>query len=545
MIKNRMDAFIKEIDALSDFKAKQDCFKNFLKNVDDGEECLIYMSNRKVFIGSVLVKNKNGNLPDDWLSTASASPCLYKKKYMIDNKKENYEFLFYYRSFQDDITKPWNIFLELSQEIEHTLNLFYLEKRSAYCLVDEIGNLIEVVKIIKNDEYSALIFKRDFLEYYLWLSKKSIVRRFYFMDAIPSFDQWPQEKRENAFDKNLGCNISSCLFEDGTYIEGRQNFSYDKTKIVNYKRYFNTSSFEKEKYVTVTVYDPFKKKNMEASTDERKTCSYFDMKNNSFPLQLSCVFFREEVLQKYYSNNSLYSINNGHIRSLSWDLRSFENRNGIVQVYLIDFIHLPYPEQLYWKSYNIIPPCNNLSEAISRPKFERDFEGKFSENDDLDAYMNRIINELKARSDLWDIPEEATVRTHLISENRKLWCEEIANLCGIFIESIREGILRKKIKDNNWNTPDNYKKGSINALHVILENSKMSIEPLSVFREIIDVRNNGYGHKSHKNQTKISDLEKKAKDSFGSLKIHYSHLVDDLLKSLMFFIIEFDNGRFK
>lgn len=442
------------------------------------------------------------------------------------------------------ITQPEAVFYELSQEIEHLLGLFYVESRKAYCLVDEDGTTVEVFKIIENEEYKALTFKRIYLEYYLWLKNANVFRRFDYTETDHShFPRYPDNSRRTEYNQDLNCKVESALFEHGIYMRGTQLFSYDRKDIRKFKAYLETLSFETKKFVDVIVFDPFKQQNMIASTDPTKACSYFNMKDNPLPHELSCVFFKEEVLQKYISNPNIYICNEQQISSLKWDLRDFEHRNGKVQVYLKDFSDLPYKVQAYWRQYNIEPNCKNLEEAISISKIIRDFEGHFAEDFGIENDFRTLVKELKNRPELWNIPEECDFQTSLIEENRKLWLDNIAQLQRVFIDTMKgnERNLREKIKQNGWIIPNGKEQGSVNALHIILENSGLDLEPLKVLREIVLKRNKGYGHTSNE---EIDKFEQEAKEGYGSLKAHYDHLIESLKKTLVFLIQKYDEGVF-
>lgn len=546
MIKNRIDNFVTEINTLSDFKGKQECFTSFLKNIDDAEDVLIFLSHGfKVFINTMLV-TKNIKQPSiDWqVRETSVSAWSYRNKIRIGCEDQGISPVFFRRPFKNSISQSETVFYELSQEIEHLLNLFYIESRKAYCLVDEDGATVEVFKIIENEKYSALIFKRIYFEYYLWLKKANVFRLFDYTETDHSyFSRYPDNSQKTEYNQDLNCKVESALFEHGIYMRGTQLFSYDRKDIRKFKAYLETLSFETKKFVDVIVFDPFKQQNIIASTDPTKACSYFNMKDNPLPHQLSCVFFKEEVLQKYISNPNIYICNEQQISSLKWDLRDFEHKNGKVQVYLKDFSDLPYKVQVYWKQYNIKPNCKNLKEAISIPKIIRDFGGCFAEDDGIENDFRTLVKELKNRPELWNIPEECDFQTSLIEENRKLWLDNIAQLQRVFIDTMKgnERNLREKIKQNGWSIPNGKEQGSVNALHIILENSGLDLEPLKVLREIVLKRNKGYGHTSNE---EIDKFEQEAKEEYGSLKAHYDHLIESLKETLIFLIQKYDEGVF-
>jgi hypothetical protein len=71
---------------------------------------------------------------------------------------------------------------------------------------------------------------------------------------------------------------------------------------------------------------------------------------------LTPVFFRREVLGKYYADAHRYEIRDSHVFcGGAWSLRLDNNHPDYVIVFLSDLGHLPHKEQMYWQSYNVVP----------------------------------------------------------------------------------------------------------------------------------------------------------------------------------------------
>ena len=66
------------------------------------------------------------------------------------------------------------------------------------------------------------------------------------------------------------------------------------------------------------------------------------------------IFFKREVLLKYYNSPNTYTIEDGSLYMKgSWRLYLDNNNYEFVSAYLGDLKMLPHFEQLYWKSFNI------------------------------------------------------------------------------------------------------------------------------------------------------------------------------------------------
>ena len=117
--------------------------------------------------------------------------------------------------------------------------------------------------------------------------------------------------------------------------------------------------------------------------------------NPEAPHYLTPVFFRKDVMQKYY-NSSDYEITDGHLyRKGAWDLRFDNNATDHVSVFLGDLGRdLPEKEQIYWKSFNLIPE----ERKISRTNFERSFLGNVF---DAESPEHKFKQEFNCLQDYW------------------------------------------------------------------------------------------------------------------------------------------------
>jgi hypothetical protein len=106
--------------------------------------------------------------------------------------------------------------------------------------------------------------------------------------------------------------------------------------------------------------------NIVHTANEKELSNYFG-KNPGAPHYLTPVWFRREVLRKYYEHPEKYSIEDGYLRCGSlWGLSVDNDLPHHVVVYLGDLGHLAYEEQLYWKSFNILPASDRTSETHFR-----------------------------------------------------------------------------------------------------------------------------------------------------------------------------------
>lgn len=89
---------------------------------------------------------------------------------------------------------------------------------------------------------------------------------------------------------------------------------------------------------------------------------------------LTPVFFKKEVLRKYYDDPQRFSVQDGAVRGIDWEIHADTDRDdGFVAVTLVDLGRLPYKEQQYWKQFNVI---TSPGTTLSSTSLERWIKGK-------------------------------------------------------------------------------------------------------------------------------------------------------------------------
>lgn len=113
--------------------------------------------------------------------------------------------------------------------------------------------------------------------------------------------------------------------------------------------------------------------------DPERLANYFG-KNPDAPHYLTPVFFRPEVLKRYYDDPFNYSVVDGRLsRAYLWGVQIDNGMTDAVMVFLGDLGRdLPASHRDHWRSYNI-PPIRAMSESTFRRSFLAQFRG-FSES---------------------------------------------------------------------------------------------------------------------------------------------------------------------
>lgn len=255
-------------------------------------------------------------------------------------------------------------YIEVLEEFRLFHNLYCQHGGSSYLAFDDAGDEVEVIKITNNEVKIRRAHLRSFM------AAKQMHLLLYF-ELTRHFNS---SINFNTEESNESLNYT--IYSGQSYSNGYTSFS----RILG-KKFIECGPIE-----SCGAW-PFKKcKGYEdfiiggdEDDPEKFTCNpdllanYFGA-NPDAPHYLTPVFFRKDVMQKYYGASE-YEISDGHLhRRGAWSLRLDNNSPSHVSVFLGDLgKDLPEKEQIYWKSFNIFPD----GRKISKTNFQRSFMGNF------------------------------------------------------------------------------------------------------------------------------------------------------------------------
>ncbi len=212
-------------------------------------------------------------------------------------------------------------------------------------------------------------------------------------------------------------------------------------------------------------------------------------------------------MQKYY-NSSDYRITDGYLyRNGAWGLRFDNNSPNHVSVFLGDLGRdLPEKEQIYWKSFNLIPE----ERKISRTNFERSFLGNFFEAENPE---HKFKQEFKYLQDYWSnnygwslfLPLTQkdehffnSLRSMLTKEQSEFDAQILA-LTKVTIDSINVKSLREYLELTDSNIKSI---GLIEILLTELQSDNLT-EQINLLRGIQSVRSTGVAHRKGTDYEKV------------------------------------------
>ena len=120
--------------------------------------------------------------------------------------------------------------------------------------------------------------------------------------------------------------------------------------------------------------------------------NYFG-KNPDAPHYLTPVFFKPEVLQKYYDDSDLYTVSDGHLSCASmWGVKIDNGNPNCVSVFLGDIgRYVPESHWAHWLSHNV-PPTQRMSDVGVR----RAFFGQFADSENPEHRFKLAYDQLQS-----------------------------------------------------------------------------------------------------------------------------------------------------
>ncbi|MCQ9328053.1 hypothetical protein [Pelistega suis] len=513
---------------------------SFLEKELQDNHIMLYASTNSLFLSSVFVSNDslsqdsmqhlldwNGNPYTSWsIDTYHNRYKLYAPKLPFHNSIEG-EHIVFARQFEGD--NDLKSYYEINQKITLALDLHHIPERKAWCRLNELGDIEDTIKkiIISPNETEKMIIIyacKKHLASYAAATNQSLLRMIDITAISDNFCNWINIS-SSEINTSLTQGTLNLDIPNGSYFRGIQ--------LIDLATYGNTALQQQQsqppQYVDFIVQDFKYNKISTVSCNPDAFDNYFV--DTGKPYGMSPAFFKPEVLRKYKSDTEKYTINERmiHCRG-AWSLRSFDiNEAGQISAYLIDLSHLPYQEQLYWKTYNE-PPQANISEQAYKTDFMGEFADKILPLNELKNFLLKISSN---NLSWWKLRNENIIAKlqYPLTESKDEWAEELLTLDQLIVEGFEEKWLKTRAKQLNPNIDSTLR--SLKLIEKILITK--NIEPenasqiMSIFHDIHNLRSEMKGH------IYGETAEKKRKDiiaTYGSYRKHFDHLVSRTLSSL-------------
>lgn len=436
---------------------------------------------------------------------------------------------------------------EINQKLVHALDLHYVDERSAFCRIDDVGDIENVITIydapskIFGESILIVTIKSDDLYEYARLSKLGLVFFYDFTRVSKTFSGWLNQAPFRYDAPHLFYHGATQLGA-GSYLNGRQIVIPPVTLAKIVKRYRDQQAPKRRSYATYKAINLRTGKRIEVSCNPAMLSNYFQ-KGSLLPLEMSPVFFNAEVLHRYKADPKKYALEERQISCRgAWSLRTYDiNEVGQVHTYLRYLGDLPYREQLYWQSFNEWPKAQLSKRAVTT-----DFRGEvYIEYDPLRAVKTKVRRLDEAQPKWWKPRGEVLAKLlhRPVTTSESEWGDAILALDQLVTEGFVEGSLKAILA--NMGRPFEKEWRSLKLLEEVLIGR--GAEPNGVkekLKPIRDVHNLRSIVKGHAAPAKKAAASAKAQKEYGSFRAHFEALAtgcDEALGFLMSFTMSEDN----
>ncbi|MEI6341565.1 MAG: hypothetical protein WCR07_06385 [Verrucomicrobiota bacterium] len=401
-------------------------------------------------------------------------------------------------------------FIELAQEFRLYFNLFPKPAKQRFLLIDSNG-----------DELEAARYGDDFLEIRTDLVLKfCAVKQMALAIYVDSFRDSKSTLAELGL-KDTRTNHEDARHEYFLAVVAKNiliNDQFETSGSIVGKKYVLPGPFPTEKDEPPEVYQDFIIDSDAAGKPVRHTCDPDKLANNfgkntKAAHYLTPVFFRADVLAKYYADPGKYSVEDGYLRCGSlWGLRMDNDHTHVVVVFLGDLGRdLSEAERNYWLSFNIAPE----GRTISQTTFKRGFLAQFADPEKPDLvfkheynYFNRTLRE----SGGWDFflplhddDQHFLTGLRLLSkDNQAEFDSQLIALTKVLVDSLNEKEIAKGLTTLAEND-----KGITKLEKFFVERGAGGYEPHVKFLRVLqDLRSKSAAHRKGSSYEKLTaDLQ--------------------------------------
>lgn len=424
--------------------------------------------------------------------------------------------------------------IELSQKLVHALGLHFVPERSAYCRLDDRGDIEDVIRVIRADLGSereiltaVTILAKD-LSMYMTLADMALV---YFFDFTRfksgCFDGWgdhPRIEREAPDLFYHGVSIANASYVNGRMIV-RSSISLQQL-IDEWKE--ETHPTKKKEYATFKIFDRKNNVEVETSCAPEFLSNYFQ--KSDLPWEISPAFFRPDVLHRFKADPEKYSLDDRSISCRNaWYLKSYDiNEAGQVHAYIGDLARLPLEEQRYWHSFNEWPKG-----PISKRAHENDILGEFSSEYDPLYLLKYKIGKLNAAPPEWWQPRSEAhmdAARYPATDSTLEWANEIMAFDQLLVEGFQLKPLRRMLEakgkkgETSWASLRVIAEIVVSSGHTV-DDAKAILTPLSRLHALRSIL------KAHSSVEDKDKEERQARAMHGTLRAHFKDLAGQCDKS--------------
>jgi plasmid stabilization system protein ParE len=388
-------------------------------------------------------------------------------------------------------------YVEISEDLRLLFNLYEDRSRGLFYEVEEDGNEVEVIRILTGKtEIRTALLRRYIAARQLALVLQIESDVWAKLDKGAPLPKLPEEQRVST--------NQLCYHFYSDIIHHNQVFSRllgKKVVLPPDRSECGIPPFDAPKeYIDFIVGEDERGRPVEHTCDPDVLSNYFGA-NPGAPHYLTPVFFKREVLRKYYENSDRYEVQDGRVGSHGmWHLQLDNNHPDHVVVFLGDLGRdIPTSEQRYWRSHNIKPEERGLSETAVR----RSFLGEFADAESAEhsfKWAYDAINEPWTAAYGWPLfkelhPDDRHVLSSLrlpLANTADEFDSQMLDLAKLLVDSLNEEAIVTALA-----TPPKKDDKGIAKLEQLLRQWGYSHteRDMALLRTIQGVRSRGVAHR--------------------------------------------------
>lgn len=350
---------------------------------------------------------------------------------------------------------PGDSYNELSEEFRLFHNLCVGQKSGRHFLFDEAGDEVDVARVTPDLVQVRLRYMKEYL------AARDMCLLIFFEYTRTS--KYSPDELGVEDDGRWTFNTENYMYSQFLLSPWAPISAYDTAKSIGClrgKKVVRPSSPNPDRnpWDRDERYEEFVIGSDEDGGEVRFTCddeylaNYFG-KNPDAPHFLTPVFFRRNVLAKYYNDARRYKVTDSYVScTSSWGLQIDNNHATYVTVFLGDLGRLPHKEQVYWKSFNVVPDGK-----ISATYFGRSILGQWREPEAPDLLFKsryqRFGKKWNASFDWYFFKPLKAADAHYFDTlhlpedgNQAEFDTQVMALAKVLIERINEGEIKKHIQ---------------------------------------------------------------------------------------------------
>jgi hypothetical protein len=427
-------------------------------------------------------------------------------------------------------------YYEIAQSLTHAHNLHWTAERRAWCRFDENGDVEDVIKWDEKagrsgfETATCIAIDREVIEMQMSATGTALVQMFDVASVGNGFHSWNKGEDSSVEDREFNLYFRSHREgANGSWLRGVQIIK-PLLSSEGFGKYLYDKGRQPKQYASFITQDWKNKRVTEVSCAPNAIASYFES-GSPLPFQISPVFFKAAVLDKYKADPEKYSLEHRSISCRNaWHLQSYDvNDAGQVHTYICYLGDLPHSEQLYWRSFNEEPKG-----PISKRAFTTDFEGEWYKGPDPLRDLQAILTDLHTSGVRWFTLREPNLvgQVHYpLTASVKAWSDTLIVLCKLVVEGLEKKYFEKHAESKGAKGDPNW--GSINwvqeAMKAFGTPDEIIDEVTAPLRTVQQLRTKLAAHSGGSEANAIrADLLRKHKPP----RLHIEYLCDQLVQSL-------------